>query len=174
VNQAGANLLCAPNTDEPVGKKEEYYTCGVRHGSQAKTASPLPVQGRLSLRTGSESTELDIITVPFVNHEGEQIGTVTLGRDITSYCKIKEGLMRSEERYETIIKAIHIGVIVVSKEGIIKDINPRAQELLSVSKEGMIGTELRKNRILREMELSDAVHEVLRTGQPSHILPPVP
>jgi len=164
VNQAGANLICAPNTDEPVGKKEEYYTCGVRHGSQAKTASPLPVQGRLSLRTGSESTELDIITVPFVNHEGEQIGTVTLGRDITSYCKIKEGLMRSEERYETIIKAIHIGVIVVSKEGIIKDINPRAQELLSVSKEGMIGTELRKNRILREMELSDAVHEVLRTG----------
>lgn len=165
VNQAGADLLCAENTDELVGKKEEDYTHGIPHSAEyGGSHTVLPSHGRCTLKTGTGNTELDIITVPFVNHEGDPIGTVTLGRDITSYCQIKQGLVRSEERYETIIQAIHIGVIVVSKDGIIKDVNPRAQELLSVSKEEMIGTPLRKNRILREMELSDAVHEVLRNG----------
>ncbi|HPP77837.1 response regulator [Methanospirillum sp.] len=165
VNQAGADLLSAGNTDDLVGKKEEDCICGIPHSFQSETGHTiLPSNGRFTLKTGSGITELDILTVPFVNHQGEPIGTVTLGRDITSICQIKQGLVRSKERYENIIQAIHIGVIVVSKDGIIKDVNPRAQELLSVSKEEMIGTPLRKNRILREMELSDAVREVLQGG----------
>ena len=122
------------------------------------------INERISVKTGSKVTELDIITVPFVNTEGNPIGTVTLGRDITNYCKIEEGLRRSEKRYENIIRAIHIGVLVVSKNGVIKEINPRALELLDARKNEIIGTSLIKNRILREMEISDAVREVISTG----------
>ena len=37
-------------------------------------------------------------------------------------------------------------------------------ELLDVQKSEIMGTSLSKNRILREMEISDAVREVLSTG----------
>jgi len=166
VNQAGSHLLCAENTSDPVGKREEDYPCGlIHHGMlECKNVSHHNINGRISLKIGSEVTELDIITVPFVNTEGNQIGTVTLGRDITNYCKIEQGLRISEKRYENIIRAIHIGILVVSGDGVIKDINPRALELLDARKSEIIGTSLSKNRILREMEVSDAVREVISTG----------
>jgi len=53
---------------------------------------------------------------------------------------------------------------VVSGDGVIKEINPRALELLDARKSEIIGTSLSKNRILREMEVSDAVREVISTG----------
>ncbi len=166
VNQAGSDLLCAQNTQDPVGRREEEYPSGlIQNGIPGcKSGISSDLNGRISVRTGSDITELDIMTVPFVNTEGDPIGTVTLGRDITNYCKIEEGLRRSEKRYENIIRAIHIGVLVVSKNGVIKEINPRALELLDAQKKDIMGTSLSKNRILREMEISDAVREVSSTG----------
>ncbi|NLW76285.1 MAG: response regulator [Methanomicrobiales archaeon] len=168
VNKAGSDFLDARDTTEPVGKKEEDFPCGViyhpREDNDAD-ASFCDLKERISVRTRTGLTEFDIITVPFVNNEGSQIGSVTLGRDITSYCQIEKALRRSQHRYENIIEAINIGVILVDKEGIIREINPCAQELLDIPKEDILNKHLNVHPVLCKLEMCDMIREVVNTGR---------
>jgi len=167
VNQAGCTLLGASNTDEPIGKNEDNYSKWLfNHHNGLFLSRSLPnLQGRITVPIGTEMRELDVITVPFIDTHGVIIGTVTLGRDITNLCRVEEGLFRSEQRSLNVLKSIHIGILIVSKDGLIKEINPRAMELLQIAKQDVCGLSVEKIQIMHNIGIMRAISDAITTGK---------
>lgn len=165
VNEAGARFIHAHDTHEPVGKTEDEFSIRSENPIQLSRKINPDNPETISIRThGSAITDLEIVNVPFVNNEGEEIGIVTLGRDISRYIRIENLIRRSKERYGSIIEAVHIGVILIDKKGIVKTINKRAIDLIKAKSENIEGLSINQNPILREMELMDIVKDVIKSG----------
>jgi diguanylate cyclase (GGDEF)-like protein/PAS domain S-box-containing protein len=72
---------------------------------------------------------------------GEQApyGVIVSFTDVTDQLQTAVRLREAEERYQTVVSALHEGVIVYSAAGEIVAANPRAEELLGLSEEQMLG-----------------------------------
>lgn len=168
INQAGSYYLHATDTRDPVGKKDEDFPGRLIHTGHGHEFLNLPDQiehERIRVKKGSGQVILDITTVPLWNSEGEQIGSVTLGRDITKYSQIEARLRNERERYEKIIQNIHLGIIILDRDEKILVINPRGLELIGKTREECEGEVLKEIPLFREMEISAIIQESLQSGR---------
>lgn len=141
------NLLCVDDTQEPIGKTNEYFSLRCRDESLPDvTWHTLGDVGSKSdniilnsQKTGrfeeigtvrGKNIHLDVIKTPLWNEQGEMIGTVGCARDITEEQIISSRMTRQNTRYENIFHKIHIGLVICQTDGIIIDMNRRARELL--------------------------------------------
>lgn len=164
INQAGADFLKAPDTREPVGRSESDYP---KTNITPCVSSNIYVSDHskhILVETDSGKTDFEILSVPFTNNEGDEIGTVTLGRDITRYTTIENLLLKSKERYKSIIQSVHIGIIIVDYKGIIKTINTRALDIINETS-SIEGQSLHHNPLLRELQIAETVTDVIKTGK---------
>lgn len=109
-------VLNAQDTDEPIGKDDLFFAerekashpddphwhdfgrvCINSHHAiiNSKTAQRFDELGNIR----GEFLHLDVCQAPFLNEEGEIVGTVGCGRDVTKERAIEESLRQSESRY---------------------------------------------------------------------------
>jgi PAS domain S-box-containing protein len=73
------------------------------------------------------------------NTNGEIIGAMAIGRDITLQKQAEADLRKSEGRYRTLIRKIQVAVIVHGADTQIIISNPKAQELLGLTEDQLLG-----------------------------------
>lgn len=115
------NLLCANETDEPLGKSDLYFADRQRQANPDKpdwhTFGEICVDSDSIVmnekKTGrfeefgnvkGKHLVLDVFKTPFVDEKGEIIGTVGSARDITEEKAIQAKLAESEERYRNFMQ----------------------------------------------------------------------
>jgi formate hydrogenlyase transcriptional activator len=75
--------------------------------------------------------------------EGNIIGNIALGRDITNHKKAIEALKASEMRYRRLFETARDGILIVAADsGLIKDVNPSLEQMLGYSPEDLMGKKL--------------------------------
>jgi two-component system, cell cycle sensor histidine kinase and response regulator CckA len=80
--------------------------------------------------------------LPWVNNEGEVIGLVGIGHDITNRKKAVEDLRKREEMLRTTLYSIGEGVITTDTKGFVDHINPVAESLTGWSEAEARGKKL--------------------------------
>jgi diguanylate cyclase (GGDEF)-like protein/PAS domain S-box-containing protein len=99
-------------------------------------------------------------------------GVIVSFTDVTQQRETASRLQEAEERYQTVVSALHEGVIMYSTSGELMASNPRAQELLGLSEEQMLGRTPRDPRWRAIREDGSPWGEdvptfrALRTGRP--------
>ena len=119
--------------------------------------------------------DLEVNKAPFFDKENNLIGTVGIGRDITSRLKLLNDMSEKEERFKKLFDSAN-DAIVVSKNGVIVDINKKALELFGYSREEFLRLTLldisspiqSNNKIVRQIEecydgckLTDETDEII-------------
>jgi formate hydrogenlyase transcriptional activator len=75
--------------------------------------------------------------------EGNIIGNIALGRDITNHKKAIEALKASEMRYRRLFETAQDGILIVAADsGLIKGVNPSLEHMLGYSPEDLMGKKL--------------------------------
>ena len=83
---------------------------------------------------------LELSAFPLKNTEGKITGCIENVRDITKQKKAEEILEESEEKYRSLIESANDAIFVADVEtGIILDTNKRAEELIGIPAEKIIG-----------------------------------
>ena len=139
VNKADANFLGAKDTEEPIGKddmffanryrqerpdRDDWYTFGELCINSDEVVLKTKKPGRFDEfgNVRGKFLYLDVIKAPLFDENGEIIGTVGFGRDVT---KEKE----LEKRYRRIFEESQDCIFVTTIEGKIVDMNPAGLKL---------------------------------------------
>lgn len=114
-----------------------------------------------------------VVYVPHRDTHGSVLGFYGLVQDVSSRKKAEEALMQSEERQRKIVSVLAEGVVLHDSTGAIVSCNSRAEQILDLSAEQMIGRtlfDLRWQAIHEDGSLfSESQHpamHTLRTGEP--------
>ena len=114
-------LINAKDTDEPIGKNDMFFAQREREGHSGEPywhtfgevcvdSDAVVINSRKPGRFDEfgnikgEFLFLDVQKSPFWNEQGELIGTVGCGRDVTKERKIEQSLRESEERYRDLFQ----------------------------------------------------------------------
>jgi len=81
----------------------------------------------------------DVRVAPMTNEFQELTGIVALVVDATERHVTAKRLTDTNLRLQSIIHSLSDGVIVIKKDGCIEEVNPRAEEILGISREQLIG-----------------------------------
>jgi two-component system, cell cycle sensor histidine kinase and response regulator CckA len=107
--------------------------------------------------------------------DGQSVGMAGVVLDITSRRLAEQELRDSEERYRTVISAMHEGVVIHRPDGTIIDCNASAEQILGLTHDQLVGVSNIDPswRTIREdgstFPASDHPNMVAqRTGQPQH------
>ena len=104
-----------------------------------ETGEPEEMEIILSELTGTNN----VFEVHFLaerNADGEIIGAMAIGRDITMQKRAETDLRKSEEKYRTLIQKIQTAVVVHGgSDTQIITCNPKAQELLGLTEDQLLG-----------------------------------
>jgi diguanylate cyclase (GGDEF)-like protein/PAS domain S-box-containing protein len=82
---------------------------------------------------------LDVAARPVLDGDGEVVGRIGAGRDVTDEVELQAALAASEALYRGVTVALHEGIVVHARDGRIVQANARAQEILGLSVEQMMG-----------------------------------
>lgn len=127
VNKATCRkLLMAAETSEAIGKTDVYFADRERHAGRDHTFGEICVNSDdIVKKTGKPGRfveegrvrginfVLDVHKAPFFNKEGEIIGTVGCGRDITGQRDVEAQLRRSREQFVSVLDNLTTAVYVV-------------------------------------------------------------
>ncbi|MCA9097689.1 MAG: PAS domain S-box protein, partial [Planctomycetaceae bacterium] len=81
----------------------------------------------------------DVRVSPLTNEFQERTGIVALVVDATERHESAKQLTDTNLRLQSIIHSLTDGVIVIKKDGCIEEVNPRAEEILGISRKQLIG-----------------------------------
>lgn len=130
--------------------------CEEKDETAWQQGNPIRADEEIPVSDGSRRV-YDVIRVPMFTPEGERLGLVTLGRDITARVRAEEELRRhrdrleelvaeraqalqeSEERFRSIVEQSHDGIAVASEEGVIIEWNRGSEEIFGIKREEAIG-----------------------------------
>lgn len=174
------NLLNAESTDEPTGKTDLFFALRERashpndpdyhtFGEICRDSDQIVMDTRKAQRfdefgnVKSEFLFLDVYKAPFFNIEGEMIGTVGCGRDVTAERKLQQEHLQTEEelkaktaRMNAMISAIPEMLFVVDKHGIFVDYQASVEHRLLKPKDQIVGTSLQdvfdKEEVERQLQ----------------------
>ncbi len=90
---------------------------------------------------------------PLKDSEGRIIGAIEAVRDITEQKQAEQALRTATQRFHTILSSLHVGVLLVSEEGIVEYVNPAFNNLFHVADtpESLIGS--RTSEILQRLSV---------------------
>ena len=191
-------LLIAKDTDEPIGQTDLYFALRQRAahpenpnwhtfgelclGSDAIIhASQRPQRFEEYGNIKGEFLFLDVYKAPFLDEQGNMIGTVGIGRDVTyekkletEHKQVQEALAASEAELRALFASIQDMVLVINRDGVYTRIPPTRPGKYYISPEKVIGKHLqdffpheRVKQILEVME------KVLTTKQTLNIEYPI-
>ncbi len=105
---------------------------------------------------------------PRRNDKGEIIGFRGVSHDITERAQMEEALIRSEERYRTVLEDIHDGYFEVDLAGNSTFVNDANCHNLGYSREDLIGNNYKVYTAPEDVEkVYEAFNQVYLTGRPS-------
>ena len=170
VNQAMCDkLLMCGSPDKAIGKTDMFFADQERKAGYKNTFDEICVNsdaitkkkkspGRF-LEDGlvrNQYLVLDVHKAPFINEDGEMIGTVGCGRDITKEKETEEALQQQSVRNEMILQTAMDGFCTLDMEGKILKANHAASTIFGYSENDIVG------RNIRDFEAQEARGEISR------------
>ncbi|MFH1061130.1 MAG: PAS domain S-box protein [Pseudomonadota bacterium] len=145
VNQAMCDkLLKCVDAAEALGRDDLHFAGRERAAGHQHTFGELCVNSdgvvKRSGRAGvfleeglvrGESLALQVHKAPIVNDQGKMVGTVGLGRDVTTELAMSRRLMESERRHRAIVDNLDQG-IMVAQDGVLKFANAWFQRAFGI------------------------------------------
>ena len=153
-------LLNARDTDEPIGKTDLYFACRERDehpedpdwhtfGEVCVDSDQVVLTSKRAGRfdefgnVRGKFLRLDVHKVPFFDADGELIGTVGCGRDVTKEKEMEAALRQSEQRYRALIEQSAEAILLMDiADNQIVEINPACCRLLGFSRDELLGQSL--------------------------------
>jgi PAS domain S-box-containing protein len=149
-------LLNAKNTNEPIGKTDMYFAERERDsypgnsdwhtlGEVCRDSDSVVMKSRKSERfdefgnVKGKFLYLDVYKAPFWNDEGEMIGTVGCGREVTRERRIEEELKKSEKRYRAIVEDQTELICRFLPDGTLTFVNDAYSRYFDMKREDLIG-----------------------------------
>jgi PAS domain S-box-containing protein len=128
-------VLGRPLRTVPEGKAEEHRELreAVLRG---ETFDGVHVQ---RVRKGGRRLDISLSTAALRDAEGNVCGVVGMMVDVTERMRVEEELLQRQELLSTILEGIGDAVIATDAGGIVKFLNPAAQQLTAWSKEDAVG-----------------------------------
>jgi two-component system cell cycle sensor histidine kinase/response regulator CckA len=120
--------LCPPDVAE---------ACKRSDAEAIKSGAPSRSEERFTDKNG-ETGFLDVVKAPIYDANGDLMGLVGVGRDITGHKRLEDALRRGEEKFRTLFDSATDGLFIVDTEGYIIDVNKTAHERLGYTKEEML------------------------------------
>ncbi|HEX7588349.1 MAG TPA: PAS domain S-box protein, partial [Anaerolineae bacterium] len=147
-NAANARVLRAEGTEAPIGKTdfdffplEEAAAYFAADQSIIQTGQPLVNQEEVSTDPAGSVRWTLTTKVPRCDSQGNVIGLLGVGRDITERKRVEQALVESESRLKTILEKIPTGIMIVDPAThTIVDINPLAAAWVGAPAAEIIGT----------------------------------
>ncbi len=116
-------------------------------------SEPSHAQERVVRGDGRE-TYFDMLKAPMIDSEGNIIGLVAIGRDITERQHMEEALRKSEANYRALLEQASDGIAVIDRQGRYLDVNSRMCGMLGYSREEFLRLTIKD--VLAPQELSVA------------------
>ncbi|MBP9096953.1 MAG: PAS domain S-box protein, partial [Ignavibacteria bacterium] len=155
------NLLCADNTDEPIGKTDLFFAERQRRlhpenlewhtfGELCQDTDTITLQEMKHMQfdeygnVKGKFLYLDVHKAPLINDHGELIGTVGSARNITESKAAEKALRESESRNRAFLNAIPDLIFILSQDGIFIDYKSEREELLLLPPENFVGKHIRE------------------------------
>jgi len=155
-NRAICKNLLNADTEETIGKTDiffaererkcfpdnpEWHTFGkiCRDTDQITMDARIPRQFDEYGNVQGKFLFLDVHKAPFIDENGEMIGTVGSGRDITERKRAEEQLQKSEERFRNLYDDAPVGYFEYDLRGNITRVNHTELKMLGYTAEEMIG-----------------------------------
>ena len=177
------NLLNARDPSEPIGKTDlffaererrehpenpDWHTFGniCRDTDQITMDAGEPRQFDEFGNVKGSFLYLDVHKAPFLNKEGEMIGTVGSARDVTSQKQAETALRQNEERFRATVSAIPDILFTFDENGVYLSCHVNDPALLFIPEEELIGKSL--HDVLPAPVASrghSAIQKTLKTGQ---------
>ncbi len=88
-----------------------------------------------------EKIRLSLVAEP-IRERGKVTGFQVIGQDITESWKMKEKLLKTEERYRTIFESANDIILLIDEKGNIIDINHKVSNIGGLHRENLIGKNL--------------------------------
>ncbi len=184
-------LLCATDTDEPIGKTDLFFA--QRQRALHPERSDWHTFGELCQDSDAVTLErgvasafeefghvrgdmlvLDVHKAPFVDAAGQVIGTVGSGRDVTARRAAEQRLQESESRTQAIFEGAQDGILVAdASTRRFVDANPAICEMLGYSRDELVGRRVDDIHPPEELPLVAATFERQARGE-QHVAQALP
>lgn len=147
VNQAMCDkLIMCGSPDKALGKTDMFFAEQERNAGYEHTFGETCVDSDAIIKekrapgrfledglVRNKYLVLDVHKAPFLNEDGEMIGTVGCGRDVTKEKEIEEALRDSEARLEALSEA-SFEAIFLSEKGVCLDQNQTAERMFGYTR----------------------------------------
>lgn len=137
-----SKLLMCSNTQEPLGKTDLFFAQREREAGHEHTFGEICVDSDAFVKTIRKSglfrehgkvrgknLVLDVHKAPLLNEQGEMIGTVGAGRDVTEDVLVQQALAESEQRLRDALEYSPYPVCIFTSQGVIESCNRKFTEL---------------------------------------------
>ena len=177
-------LLDAVDTDEPVGKTDQYFadrSCS-KHSGDSPWCNNAGKCRETDIRTitanspqrfeeiyyvSGEIRSLDVHKAPLFNAERVTIGTVGSARDVTKDKAIEKALSESQTRYRALLEANPDIMFLFNSQGDVIACKSPDESLLIKSPDEMVGSNMLDYIPQHLYDLAiNAINIVKQTGQP--------
>lgn len=133
-----------------------------------QTGEPSKLDRYEVIKKDGTKSVMELSTSLIRNSSGKGIGFRGFARDVTELDRIRRDLIKSEEKYRTIIETIDDGYFEVDLKGDMVFFNEGAMKILGYSREELMGMNNRKYQSEETARKVASVHkEVFRTGKPA-------
>jgi len=153
-NKAISNkLLMCGSPEEAIGKTDMFFAEQERKAGYKHSFGEICVNSDVIIKerkapgrfmedglVRNEYLVLDVHKAPFFNKDGEMIGTVGCGRDVTKEKEIEAALRESEEKYKTLTENSLTGVFI-HQNGRYVFVNDRFAEIHGYKPKELLGKE---------------------------------
>jgi PAS domain S-box-containing protein len=141
------NLLNARDMEEPIGKSDMYFAERERNahpdqpdwhtfGEICADSDTVVMSSKRAKRFNEfgnikgQFLFLDVNKAPFYDEQGNMIGTVGCGRDITREKQLEQNRRETEEKYYNLCRYSALGVFQSTFEGRFTNVNPALAKML--------------------------------------------
>ena len=136
-NRALAQFMGAKNPEDLLGKADfDYFPKELATAYYSderailQTGQPLVNQEERSVDAAGNAKWLSTSKVPLRNRQGETIGIIGIGRDITERRQAEEALRQSETSFRSVVEGAPYGIFRASVDGRFLRVNSALQEML--------------------------------------------
>ncbi len=104
----------------------------------AERQEPANHRAALIMRDGTRRT-IDWFYKPTHDQDGQWVGMICLGHDVTEAEKVRDALFASEERAQGVLATAVNAIITISERGIIETVNEATERIFGYTRQEMIG-----------------------------------